>query len=245
VKWILERASLHRNDQGEPVLIEGAIQDITDLKEKEEEVRISNERFQIAMKATNEMIWDWDVSSDVVVRSQGYYTIFGYDTDEMTSVQDFWLKHIHADDRERVIKSLNDTLNDPEEDFWKVEYRFIKANDEIAHVTDRGYVIRDREGKAQRVVGSVLDITQNRQLMNNIRKQNEQLRNIAWAQSHEVRAPLARLMSLVHILETIEAGSAVEIDLTREEILDNIRSSADELDQIIRIITHKTDQMNM
>ncbi|WP_375583141.1 PAS domain S-box protein [Cyclobacterium xiamenense] len=85
------------------------------------------------------------------------------------------------------------------------------------------------------------DITQKITHIQTVEAQNKRLREIAWVQSHVVRAPLARLMGLVNLLE-IELA-----DLTAEkrELLDHILFSADELDEVIKDINQKSQNMGL
>jgi PAS domain S-box-containing protein len=237
-KWLIERFKIIFDKNQAPVKIEGTIQDITDIKEKEQLLKISNERFEMAMKATSELIWDLDVESGRIVRSSGYQTVFGYDPDENSSDLDSWFESIHPDDRDEVKESFNSALQNTRNTQWYKEYRFIKANGHTAYIVDRGHIIRDESGKAIRVVGAVLDVTESRRMMREISIQNKRLKEIAWTQSHQVRAPLARLMGLVSVLDL----DILESDMKRD-VLEKIHTSAHELDEIIRDISHKTEKL--
>lgn len=193
----------------------------------------------MAMKATSEMIWDWEIATDSVTRSKGYKNIFGYDTNEATSVHSFWLTKVMEKDQQKVRESLQKALDNPSAKKWKCEYRLIRADGSIAYVIDRGYILRDQNKLALRVVGAVLDVTNSRKLLRKVQNQNRVLKDIAWEQSHVVRAPLARIKGLLHLLEQ-DNHDGVGI----EEIMLHIRNSADELDCIIRKIVKKTEDIN-
>ena len=81
------------------------------------------------------------------------------------------------------------------------------------------------------------DITERRKYINAIERSNERLREIAWTQSHVVRAPLARIMGLIELLKN-QRNNLDNI----EEIIDNILNSSEELDKVIRKITIKTEE---
>jgi PAS domain S-box-containing protein len=238
-KWVSERFMPKYNDDGELVKIEGIIQDIAEIKEKKIELQISKERFELALRATNERIWDWDIINDSITRSPGYYSIFGYEIQDDEPPHDFWFDKIHPDDREGVIKSLFHVLHHTDQTHWENEYRFIKANGEIAWIVDRGFIIRNEEKEAIRIVGAVLDVTESRKLINEIEHQNKVLREIAWTQSHVIRAPLARLMGLTSVFNEVEE------DVNKQkELLQHINNSAKELDCIIRDVINKTEQLS-
>lgn len=237
---VVDKGYIIRDNTGKATRLIGATSDISDITNKKEALKIANKRFQMAMKATNEMIWDWDISTDSVTRSKGYKNIFGYDTNEATSVHSFWLKKVAPEDQIKIRASLNRALADPKKEKWKLEYRMIKADGKVADVVDRGYILRDKEGKATRMIGAVLDVTHSRKLIRKIKRQNTVLKEIAWEQSHVVRAPLARIKGLLHLLEQETFD-----EISREQVLFHIRSSADELDGIIRNIVDKTEEMNV
>lgn len=210
--------------------------DVTEAILKKEELKISNERFEIAMKATNEMIWDWDVITDYVIRSKGFENVFGFHKSEATSTQNFWFDRIYEEDTEEVKQSIKAAFENKNQEKWNMEYRMVKGNGEIAYISDRGYIIRDDSGKSIRVVGAVLDVTESRKMIHEISQQNKALKEIAWTQSHVVRAPVARILGLANLLEI------GEFDLISEkEVLRHICNSANELDNIIRQIVKKAE----
>lgn len=212
--------------------------DVTDSIEQREALKISNERFEIAMKATNEMIWDWDLKTDRVTRSSAFENILGFQKTTSNAYSEFWLDSIHDDDVLTTRKSLRTALENTKQEKWENEYRIVKSDGNIAYIVDRGHIIRDGNGKAIRVVGAASDVTASREMLNEISQQNNVLKEIAWTQSHIVRAPLARLQGLVELLET------EDFDLpTQKDIIKKISKSAAELDTIIRDIVNKADQL--
>ncbi len=98
------------------------------------------------------------------------------------------------------------------------------------------------EGKPIRIYGMIQDINDQKKHLGEIETQNKQLREIAWMQSHIVRAPVARIMGIINLLNDFD-----NIEISREELLQNILDSAYELDGIIRKInnTIKTDHNNI
>jgi len=238
-KWVFQRIKLLRDAKGNPIKLDGVIQDITILKTREIQLKLSNDRFEMAMKATNEMIWDWDIINDVVIRSQGFETLFGYKHSESNTVQSFWLENIYKDDIRAVKVSLFEALDNPEIRHWHKEYRFMKANGEMAFIADRGHIIRNEKGNAIRMVGAVLDVTESRKLLKEITLQNQALKEIAWTQSHVVRAPLSRLLGFISLIEQSLFDNEDEYFI----IMNGIKTSAEELDLIVRDIVAKTGTM--
>ncbi|MCX2839403.1 PAS domain-containing protein [Salinimicrobium sp. MT39] len=237
---VVDRGYIIRDYTGKALRLIGATSDISEIITKREALKVANKRFKMAMKATNEMIWDWEIDTDSVTRSKGYKKIFGYDTNEATTVHAFWLRKVVDEDRGKVQRSLADAINNTGVKKWKLEYRFVKADGMIAHIIDRGYILRDSNGKATRMVGAVLDVTNSRRLLQKVQKQNKVLKEIAWEQSHVVRAPLARIKGLLHLLE-----EELFEEMSKKEILFHMKESANELDDIIRNIVEKTEKINV
>jgi PAS domain S-box-containing protein len=238
--YLIDRGHIIRNHEGKAIRLIGATSDLSKITAQKEALKSANTRFKLAMKATREMIWDWDIMTETVNRSKSFAKIYGYESSEKSSMAKFWLPKILETDREKVTRSLKVALENEDQNEWKQEYRFVKADGTVAFVMDRGYIIRDKNKKPTRMVGAVLDVTASRRLIKDIKKQNDGLKEIAWAQSHIVRAPLARLKGLVDLLEMEELE-----EVNRDEIIENIKSSADELDNILRGIVHKTEKIEI
>ena len=227
-----------RDAKGKPVRLVGASSDISDLKTKEDALKEANRRYKLAMKATKEMIWDWDLVKNKIDRSKSFAKISGYDKRKDFRQPGFWFSKVHPEDRQRVEQSLEDALKDRLTRKWREEYRLIKPDGKIVYIVDRGFIVRDLEGKAIRMVGSALDATESRTAIKRIKHQNRLLREIAWEQSHLVRAPLTRLMGLLDFFEMEDFE-----EMSRESILQHIKNSALEMDDILRRIVTRTHQI--
>jgi PAS domain S-box-containing protein len=134
------------------------LKDISERKWQEKALHLANERFELAAMATSDALWDWDVLNDTCYFNEGFTSLFGH-----TNITDFiynnWMDNIHASEKEMVLASLSHALQDTGVSQWQHEYRFRRQNGSIAHVLDRGFINRDEEGKAVRMVGSMQDIT--------------------------------------------------------------------------------------
>ncbi len=143
--------------------------DISLRKKSEDAIRTSNERYDMVAKATNDAIWDWDLITNKVIRpGKRLETLFGYNGCEAAEVDHFWSTHVHPGDWEEVTKKRNDLFDNPAENYWEGEYRFLTTSGEYAYVHDKGYIIRDKEGKAIRMIGASQDITKEKEQVNEI-----------------------------------------------------------------------------
>lgn len=236
IKWILERQYLIKDLQGNPIKLEGIALDITKRKLHEQEIEESNKRFKILAKATVEAIIDWDIQNKKVIWGEGFQTMLGYDINHTDNR--LWAKNIHPDDKQRVLSELNETILNPEKSHFNADFRFLKASKEVTHVQLRGIFIRNEQGKATRALGAMIDLTEALEKMRKIELQNKALREIAWTQSHIVRAPLANIIGLIGLLKN------KQLKEEDSKILTFISDSAEKLDQIIHEIVQKSSEIN-
>ena len=177
------------------------------LAEQSQEILLANERFELASNATSDVIWDWDISTGKVYRSEHFFFLLGYDVNSATSNSSFWQSIIHPEDEKKVNDRLSDTL-DGADRYWSQEFRVRKADDTYAYVIDKGYIIRNSEGKAIRMIGAIQDISIRKaaereliELNQRLSRANEELRVFASLASHDLREPLRMISSFMSLLE--------------------------------------------
>jgi PAS domain S-box-containing protein len=125
----------------------------------ERAVRESELRYRLVGDAANDAIWDWNLVTNQVTWNEGVQTRFGYKAEEIGADTTWWVDNIHPDDRERNSQHIHAVIDGPEER-WSNEYRFRRADGSYAEVSDRGRVVRDGSGRPSRMVGSMLDLTE-------------------------------------------------------------------------------------
>jgi PAS domain S-box-containing protein len=133
--------------------------DVTDRRRAGEQLRASEERYRLVNRATNDVIWDWDLVTGELLWNDALATAFGHRPDEVPADIDWWRTHVHPDDRARVVTGIHAAI-DGGGGQWTAEYRFRRADGAYAHVLDRGHVQRDASGKPVRMIGSMLDLTE-------------------------------------------------------------------------------------
>jgi PAS domain S-box-containing protein len=174
----LTRAMPLKDRDGKVALWFGTHTDITELHEAKEALRQSEERLRLANKATSDVVWDWDVVNDCQRWNEAGAVVFGWTEIVEHSVSAaWWLERVHPDDLPRVEEGFFAVFKNPETDFWHDEYRFRKADGSYAEVVDRGYALRDKEGKAIRMIGAMLDITQRKRAEAALRESEEKFRS--------------------------------------------------------------------
>jgi len=190
--------------------------DVSIRKHAEEQIRQTNERFEKVTKATNDAIWDWDIANDKLFWGDGFKTNFGYDPSQLnTHMSSYNSEFIHPEDQDSVLESIKDATADPDVSNWIQEYRYKKANGKYAFVIDRGLIIRDKKGKAIRLVGAMQDITQRKDYEESLKilnaeldlrakelaLSNKELEQFAFVASHDLQEPLRMITSFLAQLE--------------------------------------------
>ncbi len=153
-------------------------------REAEEALRLSHERFALAARAATDAIYDWDTTTDRIWWSDSFHKLFGYRRQEIEPTLAFWTRQLHPEDREATLKNLQEVVNGTRET-WSQEYRFRRGDGTYAFVYDRGYVMRDAEGRPLRMIGGMSDISERKQADEKLEQSRRRL-----------RALFARLQSL-------------------------------------------------
>jgi PAS domain S-box-containing protein len=156
-------------------LLYAVARDITERIRTEELLKSSEERFELAMLAVNEGIWDWHVRDDKVYFDRRYYTIAGYEPNEFPPEVEEWLARIHPEDRDRCQTAVDAHFRG-ETKVFDIDFRFLKKDGGWIWLRGRGRVVsRDGKGEVLRMVGTHTDITLQKNAEEQYRSLNESL----------------------------------------------------------------------
>ena len=176
----------------------GIARDISERLKSEERLQQSLERFEIVARATNDVVYDWNLDTDQLWWNDNFRSVFGYDGHETGAYVDSWASRIHPDDVEFVRGDRRAAIEGGYKS-WSGEYRFRRKDGSHAVVFDRGMVIRDSGGRPVRMIGAMVDVT--------ARKEAE--RKIALhAQRQEIIARLGQLALRESDLDAVLAEAA-------------------------------------
>lgn len=171
--------------------------DISEQKQAMAALRVSEERFRLLAKATNDAIWDWNLTTNELWWNEGYEILFGYAREEIDPTLKQWSDRIHPEDRARVTDSLHRVIDHGGEG-WSDEYRFRRKDGRYTHVLDRGHVIRDAAGKPVRMIGGMTDLTKQKEHEIALSKSNRALQLLS-----RCNEALIRSETESELLETI------------------------------------------
>lgn len=176
-KFIRAKIISKENEKGEVIKLLGIIQDITERKQVEKELAKEKQRFQLVAQTTSDVIWDFDLTDNNLWWSKGFEDHFGYDISRLADDLSSWTDHIHPEDKDRATESLEKAVNG-EDKFWQEQYRFKLSDGSTAHIIDQGIIIRDENGEAVRMVGTLNNITERVEAEQRLRESEEKYRHI-------------------------------------------------------------------
>lgn len=162
-------------------VIYGIARDVTQHKQIEAALQASEERWQLALRGTNDGIWDWNVQTNEVFFSPQWKQMLGFEEPEIGNHLEEWSNRVHPDDLEQVMQAIRDHF-DGKTPFYTSEHRVQCKDGSYKWILDRGRAIWDEMGKVVRMVGSHTDITydiaERRRLEGFIRRSEQQIRRI-------------------------------------------------------------------
>lgn len=224
-------ARVARDSMGRPLRIFGTVQDVTAERSAEQRLRESEERFRLLARATNDVIWDWNLVTQDVWWSEGLTTLFGYSADDANRA-DFWTNAIHPDDRQRVLAAINEAIGAGQIS-WSAEYRLRRSDGTYADVLDRGYIVRGADLSPLRMVGAIMDITDRKQMEERLAQANRvsSLGRIAASIAHEFNNVL---MGIQPNLEVIRRRATGDVEAPLEHVMQSVRRGKRITDEILR-----------
>ncbi|MDP4177174.1 MAG: EAL domain-containing protein [Bacillota bacterium] len=129
-----------------------------ELSNSKEALRISDERYKLALECANAFIWEYDLKTGEFFVSDKVYDICGYHIDNNVDIISFIKDKVHPEDIDTVLKDFNDHINNVTT-VYKSEFRFNKNNGEYVWLLSRGMAIKNSENKAVKIAGSITDIS--------------------------------------------------------------------------------------
>ncbi|MEK7616115.1 MAG: EAL domain-containing protein [Patescibacteria group bacterium] len=132
-------------------------------------------RHRLVVRATHDVVWDWDVIANRTTWSNGIKSLFGYKPEDAQSTS-WWEQRLHPEDREHTLTSLAKSVEHEKD--WRCEYRFRRSDGVYINVIDRGFVVDFEDGKTKRMIGAMLDVTKQRQTQFALKQSEEHFRTL-------------------------------------------------------------------
>ncbi|MGK9125879.1 ATP-binding protein [Olivibacter sp. SA151] len=166
------------------------------------ELALSEERFRLVARATNDCIRDWDLVHNTVWYSDNFYSIFAYSSDEQVQTINQWFSKIHPDDVKVVRKDLLRAINQGAEQ-WSGEYRFHKGDGSYCYVFDRSFILNNESGMPFRVISSLMDVSTLKEAelaTRELATKKDEFMSIA---SHELKTPITSMKASLQLIDRL------------------------------------------
>jgi PAS domain S-box-containing protein len=179
-RWLFERGRVvERDSNGSALRMVGVCMDIEERKEAELEYIRSQRRLEVALESARGGMWDWDLTSGEARRTEHYYRMLGVDPKSVDRTWEFWNTRVNPEDRDRVEAAVKDVI-EGRKDLYESEYRLRHENGSWRWVLDRGRVPeRDANGRATRMVGFLVDVTDRVHTQEQLRQSEFRYRTVA------------------------------------------------------------------
>ena len=199
------RARARRDERGRILRWYGVSEDVHDQKQAELDRRDAEERYRLVQQATNDAIWDHDFLDGTIDWSDNAATILGASNLVGRQPQHLWEERIHPDEKQALLESLAKAI-EGEASRWSGTYRFRRDDGSYGDVLDRGFIMRDEQGKAIRAVGAMSDVTERHRAEAEIRRIQAELIHVsrlsamgamATTLAHELNQPLTAVTNFI------------------------------------------------
>ncbi|SEN86488.1 PAS domain S-box-containing protein [Flavobacterium sp. CF108] len=209
------------------------------LKSTNEEIKESNEKYDIVAKATSDTIWDWKIQEDTINWNKGIESVFGYNPEEVGKTSKWWFDKIHPEDSIRMSIKLYSFIEQKTEK-WQDQYRFRCADGTYKYVLDRGFLLKDENGRAIRMIGAIQDITKQKEeeqrlkLLETVITQSKDSILITEANSQDRKIP--KIVYVNPAFSQMSGYESNEIIGKSTNIFKGPKSDSEELKKLLRAI---------
>ena len=223
-RWLLENGTGLQDSQRQLLGIQGFVTDITDKKQVEQALKLSQERYSLAINAGGVGVWEWNLSQNTLFADAALRRMLGYRNQDLLNKFQDLIELIHPDDRDPFTEKMRSYLSGIEPNF-ELEHRVWHKNKSVVWFRTYGVVIRNADGQAERLVCMGTDITRQREAEYQIQSQAQQLRETLNS---------SRLLGLI--------ATRVRKSLDLEDILHTTVEEVRKVFKTDRVIIYRLDQ---
>jgi two-component system CheB/CheR fusion protein len=218
---------------------------LLESKLAQENIWLSNQRYDLISRATNDIIWEWDLEKGLLVKANtGLSDFFGVEIGQEQVLFNAWKKLLHPEDYNRVIKKRNESLRNKSNQYWEDEFRMQGQSGKYNYFYHKAFIVRNADGHAIRLFGATQNITRRKEdeaLLIELNKQlkqradelaasNVELERFAYVASHDMQEPLRMITSF---LQLFRKKYQDKIDDTAEQYLHFVMDGADRMKRLI------------
>ncbi len=205
------------------------------LSKSEEMLRLSanqleksRQRFEFAIAGSNTGIWEWNIKDNNLYHSPHWKWMLGFRDNELADMTlEEIMERVHPEDKDQLKQALNNHLE--KKIPFRIEYRMLKKDNSIIWVADSGEVVMGENGSPILMAGSIIDITERKEVQQKIIHQNEllvkansELDRFVYSASHDLRSPLSSILGLINISK--KSTSSEEIGMCLNLMTEQIQT---------------------
>ena len=250
IRFVHSIGELELNERGLPVKMFGTFQDITEQLLSQQKLRESEERFDLAMKAANDGVFDWNLISNEIYYSPKWKGILGYEDHELPNDFSIWESLTEPKDVERSWEMQQELLS-KKRDRYVIEFKMKHKDGHWVDILSRAEAVFDENGKAIRIVGTHQDITNQKRVEAELlqakqkAEESDRLKSAFLANmSHEIRTPMNGILGFTNLLQK----PGLE-DTKQQSFINIIQKSGDRMlktvNDIIEISKIETGQVSV
>lgn len=176
--WLICNAFPILDQDGSVLEVLTSFTDISKIKEAEGEKKRYQQRFELAARATQDILFEWDVQTGEYWANEAFEKIYGYPAPSHVSLDLLEDISAVAADHEMVRQLTLDAIGSGKERY-SIDYEFIRADGSRGHSAVRAFIVRDADGKAQRIIGTATDVGQLTDAISALEASEERFRIIA------------------------------------------------------------------
>lgn len=223
-------------------VLEKAVFYAIERKKNRELIEENNNRNEIILKATNDILWDWNlVTGKVKWFGSGLKKYLPAHIDPDNIPDDFWVARLHPDEKRRTVVKLKKAITEGGGGAWESDNKFLRSDGSFAYINTRGFVLTNTNNKPIRMMGSMQDITDRKNAELEIRKAKNEADEARKTQeqflanmSHEIRTPMNGVIGMTQLL------GATHLNSEQREYVETIKESAANLMVVINDILDLT-----
>lgn len=245
--WVLLNVGIVRDKAEEPLYFVSQIKDITERREAETILKESERMWIFASEGSGGGIWDLDLVNNTVFHSKQCLSMIGLEEHEFSNMPGQWTSRVHPEDRDKYVSDVKAYING-ESDFYSNQHRVLCKDGTYKWVLDRGKVIEfDENNKAARIIGTHIDITEQKQQEEQLREtleiisgQNNRLLNFAYIVSHNLRTHASNFKMLMDVLTDPVTNESEKQELSNHlaKVSEQLNETIANLNEVVSIQTN-------
>lgn len=230
--WVSRKISAARDPSGRSMFYIGVIEDITEFLKAEQALKESEARYALAVKAGDVGVWDWTLKTGEIYIDPLLKNILGYNDQEIPNRIEVWGSLIHPDDRDSFMEAVKRQIKGSNPQF-KREHRMIHKDGSFRWFQTNGELVRHKNGKPFRIVGTHRDVTVRKCAEEELRAHHNQLEELVRVRTLELEESNYELRAHTRKLEELNSALRVLVEQIKTDKEDFETKATDNLNKLV------------